>query len=281
MLLLNTSKQMQSWSLSQKRKGKTIAFVPTMGALHEGHLALVDEARKHCDLVVMSIYVNPAQFGPEEDLGKYPRDTERDLALAKGRRTDAVFLPANEEIYPAGYQTFINVEEVAKPLCGASRPGHFRGVATVVAKLFNIILPNVAIFGEKDFQQLVVIKRMVKDLNFPIEIIGHPIVREKDGLAMSSRNRYLSDVEHAAALSIFKSLCEAEAMVKNGEKDAAKIISKVISTIEANGIMRIDYVNVVDPETLADVGEVAKPALLAIAAFAGKTRLIDNGLLGI
>lgn len=276
MLIFKTSQQMQLWSLSQKRRGKTIAFVPTMGALHEGHLALIDDTRKRCDLCVISIYVNPAQFGPNEDFNKYPRDTERDLALAKERRTDAVFLPANEEIYPAGYQTFVNVGEVTKPLCGASRPGHFRGVATVVAKLFNIVLPDVAIFGEKDFQQLVVIKRMVRDLNFPIEIVGHPIVREKDGLAMSSRNRYLSGEERAAALSIFKSLGEAERMVKNGEKNASRIISKVKATIESNNIMRIDYVNIVNPETLIDISEITRPSLLAIAAFAGKTRLIDN-----
>ena len=275
MQIFNTAREMHAWSVKQKQNGKKIGLVPTMGALHDGHLALLNEAKKYADSIVLSIYVNPTQFGPKEDLAKYPRDLDSDLEKAKKHRTDAVFFPSNEVMYPKNYQTFITVEDVTKNLCGASRPGHFRGVATVVAKLFNIVAPDVAVFGQKDFQQLVVIRRMVEDLNFSIKIVGHPTIREADGLAMSSRNKYLSKEERKNALSIFHSLKEAQKMVEAGEQNAAAIIKKVVCAIESADL-RIDYVKLVNAETMTDLKTFKRPALLAIAAFAGKTRLIDN-----
>lgn len=269
---------MRAWSLSQRRQGKEIAFVPTMGALHEGHLSLLREGKRRCDALALSIYVNPAQFAPTEDLDEYPRDLEGDLAKAKGCGVDAVFLPNDEAMYPGGYQTYIAVEGVTKNLCGASRPTHFRGVATIVVKLFNIVMPDAAIFGEKDFQQLVVIRRMVKDLNMPIEIIGHPIVREEDGVAMSSRNAYLSRKERAAARSINRSLIHAQKMIDSGTADVEGMLRAARDAIEATGILRTDYIKLVDADTLEDLKKFERPALLAIAAFAGKTRLIDNRL---
>lgn len=279
MEIFNTVGQMQAWSEGRRKKGGSIAFVPTMGALHEGHLSLMREGRHRADTLVCSVYVNPAQFGPGEDFSRYPRDTENDLKKIKGLKADAVFLPSDDVMYPKGYQTYVNVEEVTKYLCGASRPGHLRGVTTVVLKLFNIVEPHVAIFGEKDYQQLVVIRRMVKDLNLPIEIVGMPIVREKDGLAMSSRNRYLSADERKAALSISQSLSKAEVMIRKGDRDVKDILKTVRDTILAAKIVHIDYVKLCDPETLEDLQSLRLPALLAIAAFVGPTRLIDNRLL--
>ncbi|MFH0799131.1 MAG: pantoate--beta-alanine ligase [Pseudomonadota bacterium] len=279
MKILRTVEDMRRWSMTERRAGKTIAFVPTMGALHEGHLSLLRAGKERADRLVLSIYVNPTQFGPKEDLGSYPRDFDGDLGKAEGTGVDAVFFPSDEAMYPKGYETFVTVEEVTKHLCGASRPGHFRGVTTIVAKLFNIVAPDVALFGEKDFQQLVVIKKMAADLNMPIEIVGYPIVREPDGLAMSSRNQYLSREERQAALSLSRALDEAGLIVEGGETRAAQILAQVRATIEATKIVRIDYAELVDAETLTGVERIKGRALLALAAFVGKTRLIDNRLL--
>ena len=270
---------MQSWSAARKKAGRSIAFVPTMGALHEGHLSLIREGKHRADSLVCSIFVNPAQFGPGEDFRRYPRDAENDLKKMADLKTDAAFLPADEVMYPRGYQTYVTVEEMTKHLCGVSRPAHFRGVATVVLKLFNIVTPQVAIFGEKDFQQLVVIRRMVRDLNLPIEVVGMPIVREKDGLAMSSRNRYLSPDERNAALSISRSLSKAELMARKGDRDLNEMMKTVRDTLYSAKIVHIDYVKLCDPETLEDLKSFKLPALLAIAASVGPTRLIDNRLL--
>jgi len=250
-----------------------------MGALHEGHLSLVREGKRIAESVVVSIYVNPTQFGPNEDLARYPRDLEGDVAKLSSAGADAVYLPSDEAMYPKGAQTFVTVEGISKPLCGLSRPGHFRGVATVVAKLLVMVEPDVALFGEKDFQQLAVIRTMVRDLSIPVEIVGCPIVRERDGLAMSSRNAYLSKEERAAALSLSRSLEIARAMVSAGEREAAKIVAAVRKEIEGTGLARIDYAEIVDPETLEKKTELSGAALVALAVFFGKTRLIDNALL--
>jgi pantoate--beta-alanine ligase len=276
MQLFPTVDAMRAWSRAERLAGRRIAFVPTMGALHEGHLALLREAKRRADRAVLSIYVNPTQFAPTEDLALYPRDFEGDLAKACGAGCDACFAPADAEMYPEGFQTFVTVERVTEHLCGLSRPTHFRGVATVVAGLFAIVEPDLAIFGEKDFQQLVVIRRMVRDLHLPIDIVGHPIVREADGLAMSSRNRYLSADERRAALSLGASLSEAQRLIDAGEMCADRILAEVRSVIEAARIVRIDYAALVDAETLEDLRVFRRPALLALAAFVGKTRLIDN-----
>ncbi len=268
--------QMQRWSQEQRQAGGRIAFVPTMGYLHEGHLSLLREGRRRAEKLVASIYVNPAQFGPNEDLSRYPRDLEGDLAKCRAEGCDAVFVPSDPVIYPPGYRTYVEMEGVTAGLCGASRPGHFRGVATVVLKLFNIVAPDVAVFGEKDYQQLVVIRSMARDLNLPVEIVGCPIVREPDGLAMSSRNRYLTADQRQAALALSRSLNEAQRRIGAGERDAAAILEEVRSTLESAGIVRIDYAKLVDAETLEEVAELKRPAVLALAAFVGKTRLIDN-----
>lgn len=275
----HTASDMRSWSRQEKAAGRRVALVPTMGALHEGHLSLMREGKRRAPSLAVSIYVNPTQFGPNEDFGKYPRELKGDLTKCESTGVDAVFLPTDEEMYPEGFQTFVTVEEVTKNLCGASRPEHFRGVATVVAKLFNIVEPDVALFGEKDFQQLVVIRRMAQDLRIPVEIAGCPIVREPDGLAMSSRNKYLSPAERMSALSLHRSLGAAVEMAKSGESSAERILSKVRETIECDGGVRIDYAKIVDSETMEDVVEIKRPALLALAAFVGRTRLIDNALL--
>ncbi len=281
MITLTKPDEVREWSRGERAAGRRVAFVPTMGALHEGHLSLVREGKRVAESVVVSIYVNPTQFGPNEDLARYPRDVEGDLAKLSSAGADAVFMPDDDAMYPAGAQTFVTVEKISKPLCGLSRPGHFRGVATVVAKLFMMVEPDVAIFGEKDFQQLALIRTMVRDLSVPVEIVGCPIVREKDGLAMSSRNAYLSKEERAAALSLSRSLGIARAMANAGERDAAKILAAVRKEIEGTGLARIDYAEIVDPETLDTLKEILRPSLLALAVFFGKTRLIDNALLGL
>lgn len=278
MNLIKCIDEMRDWSSAQRRGGKRIAFVPTMGALHEGHLSLIDEGKRRCDVVVVSIYVNPTQFAANEDLSKYPRDLDGDLEKCRNRGTDAVFFPSNEMMYGQNYHTYVTVGDITSKLCGASRPTHFRGVATVVAKLFNIVEPDVAVLGEKDFQQLSVIRRMVADLNMPIEIVGAPIVRESDGLAMSSRNAYLSREEREAATSLHRSLNAAESMISAGELSVGSLIARVSETITSAGLARIDYVKFVDPETFEDLKEFRRPALLALAVFFGKTRLIDNRL---
>ncbi len=272
-------KEMQRLSEVWRREGKIISFVPTMGYLHEGHLALMKMARKKGDVLVISIFVNPTQFGPGEDFERYPRDMERDKQLAESVGVDVIFAPEVQDMYPEGYQTFVEVIEITKPLCGRSRPGHFRGVTTVVAKLFNIVKPHVAVFGEKDFQQLQVIRRMVKDLNMDVEVLGHPIVREKDGLAMSSRNVYLSPEERQAALRISRSLGVARELVAQGVREAPEVLRKVREVLTPDEGLKIDYVELRDPETLKEVSHINGPTLLAIAAFVGKARLIDNAII--
>jgi pantoate--beta-alanine ligase len=259
-----------------RRDGRRIAVVPTMGALHEGHLSLLREARKRADIVILTIFVNPTQFGPKEDLSRYPRDEAGDIAKAKTCGLDLAFCPDAPAMYPPGAQTFIEVRELQKPLCGASRPGHFAGVATVVTKLFNITKPHVAVFGEKDYQQLAIIRRMVRDLDFGIEIVGVPIVRESDGLALSSRNAYLSAEDRGAALALSKGLAAAEAKFKAGERDAAALVAAARSVLEGEPRVRIDYLELRDADELSEIAKVDKRAVLAVAAFLGTTRLIDN-----
>lgn len=270
---------MQQESTRLLQAGKTIAFVPTMGYFHEGHLALMREGRKHGDVLVISIFVNPTQFGPAEDLQAYPRDLDRDVILAESAGVDVVFAPEPKAMYEQAYQTYVDLEVLSQYLCGPSRPSHFRGVASVVTKLFNIVKPHVAIFGEKDYQQLTIIRRMVQDLNFDIRIIGVPIVREPDGLAMSSRNTYLSEDERRSALSLFQSLKQAEESVAKDTRDAGELIRAASGLILSYPHTKIDYVSVCDPETLEDVDRVEGPTLMALAVWVGKTRLIDNVIL--
>ncbi len=271
---------MQSHSESVRLSGKRISFVPTMGYFHEGHLSLMKEARRLADEVVVSIYVNPTQFGPKEDFSKYPRDFERDARMAESVGVDVIFFPSNEDMYPAGYQTYVEVEQVTKNLCGVSRPGHFRGVTTVCCKLFNIVKPHNAVFGKKDFQQLAAIRRMVIDLNQDLEIVGMPTFREPDGLAMSSRNVYLSAEERASALSLVGSLTLAQKLYAAGERKAGVIISQAQSLISSAPFTDIDYVKICDTATLEDVEDIRGEVVMALAVKVGKTRLIDNSVLG-
>jgi pantoate--beta-alanine ligase len=272
-LVIRSPAEMTAWSLAARARGERIAFVPTMGALHEGHVTLLHEARKLGQRLVLSIFVNPTQFGPNEDLARYPRDLAGDLAKAAGAGTDAAYVPEARDVYPPGYQTTVEVRELARGLCGPFRPGHFAGVATVVCKLFNVVRPDVAVFGEKDYQQLAIVRRMVVDLDMGIAIVGVPTVREADGLAMSSRNAYLSPVERARALSLSRALFAARDAVAGGLRNAADIIAGARAGLDVD---RIDYVDLVDAETLQPITELARPAVLAIAAFIGRTRLIDN-----
>lgn len=262
-----------------KNKGRTIAFVPTMGYLHEGHLSLVRRARKDSDCVVVSIFVNPVQFGPNEDFKEYPRDLKKDLALCRRSGVDMVFVPGARSMYPERFSAYVNVEGLTEGLCGAKRQGHFRGVTTVVTKLFNIVSPDIAYFGQKDAQQAIVIKRMVKDLDMPVKIRVMPIVREKDGLAMSSRNTYLDRDSRKQAVSLYKSLRMARELYKKGERDSKKIISRMRNLILAQKDAEIDYIVIVDPETLMDVKKISGKTLVALAVRIGKTRLIDNVIL--
>lgn len=276
MKIINNIKAMQEFSENYRLSGKTIALVPTMGFFHQGHLKLMEEGRKRADLLVISIFINPTQFGVEEDFERYPRDLERDKRLAQQVGVDIIFAPSALEMYPKHYQTYVNVEEVTRNLCGISRPTHFRGVATVVAKLFNIVKPHIAIFGEKDFQQLVTIKRMVSDLNFDIDIVGVPTFREKDGLAMSSRNTYLSPEERKAALSLNRAISKASDLFGSGERAVESLLREVEKVIESEGLVQIDYVKICDPQTLEDIEAIDRDAVLAMAVTIGGTRLIDN-----
>jgi len=260
----------------RQKLGGTVGFVPTMGYLHEGHLALVKQASIGNSAVIVSIYVNPAQFGPREDFGAYPRELNRDLELLRGEGVDIVFVPPDDEMYPPEFSSWVDVEKVTERLEGASRPGHFRGVATVVAKLFNIVQPTKAYFGQKDAQQAVVIKRMVADLNMGIEIVVVPTVRESDGLAMSSRNIYLASEERQAATILFKALTLARQLRQGREKDAGKIRRQVTSLIQKEPLAQIDYVSIADAETLEELNLIDRPALASLAVRIGKTRLIDN-----
>jgi pantoate--beta-alanine ligase len=270
---------MRCWSDAQRRQGRRIAFVPTMGFLHEGHLALVREAKRRGHRLVVSIFVNPSQFAPHEDLSTYPRDFEHDRELLEKEGVDVIFHPAVAEMYPDGYQTRIQVEYLSARLCGAFRPGHFQGVATVVAKLFNIVQPHTAVFGCKDYQQLQVVRRMAKDLNLAVDIVDHPTVREPDGLAMSSRNAYLNPAERQAALCLSRSLRRAECLVKSGERRAAAILERVRSEIAAEPLARLEYASLSDPESLVEIEELRESAVLALAVWIGKVRLIDNVML--
>ncbi len=263
-----------------RKQNKTIGFVPTMGALHEGHLSLIRSARRENELVVVSIFVNPAQFGPSEDFRKYPRDLKLDSKLCAKEKTDIIFFPSAREIYPSGYRTFVTVEGLSGLLCGRSRPGHFRGVATVVAKLLNIVGPSNAYFGQKDAQQAIIIKKLVRDLDMPVRIRVMPTVREKDGLAMSSRNIYLNAAERKEALALHQSLELAKSLVKKGVKDSAKIIEEMKRLIKSKKSARIDYVSIVALKDLEPVRKINGPCLIAEAVWIGKTRLIDNIIIG-
>ncbi len=279
MRLISHVREMQSWSETERCASRRIVLVPTMGSLHEGHLSLVREGRKRGDLLAVSLFVNPKQFAPDEDYKNYPRDLERDRKLLEKEGVDLLFHPSVEEVYPKGYQTHVEVERLGQFLCGAFRPGHFRGVATVVAKLFNIVRPHVALFGLKDYQQFQIIRRMVADLNFDIEIVGHPIVREKDGLAMSSRNAYLSRKEREAALCLYRSLKKAESLVRRGERESGRIIAAVKAEMDKESLARVEYISLCHPVSLEEVKKIDDEALLALAVWIGKARLIDNTIL--
>jgi pantoate--beta-alanine ligase len=281
MQVVKTIKEMKDMSAAWRKDGETIGFVPTMGYLHEGHLSLVRQSVKQCSKTVVSVFVNPTQFGPGEDFERYPRDTERDFGLLEPLGVDAVFMPEVEEFYPPGYQTYVEVTEITNRLCGLSRPGHFRGVTTVCCKLFNVVSPHKAFFGKKDFQQFTVLKRMVEDLAMDLEIVPMPIVREPDGLAMSSRNTYLSHEEREAALCLSRSLKEAQRLFSEGERDAAKIHLAVKAIIEAEPLVKIDYISVCDPFTFDEVDKIEKGTLVALAVKVGPARLIDNTQLGV
>ncbi|NMA14751.1 MAG: pantoate--beta-alanine ligase [Clostridia bacterium] len=272
---------MQQYALSVKRQGKKVGLIPTMGYLHKGHLTLMKEAKRECDVVVASIFVNPIQFGLGEDYEEYPWDLTRDVGLAKEVGVDVIFAPRVSDMYPQGYHTFIQIESLTERLCGASRPGHFRGVATVVAKLFNITQPDFAYFGQKDAQQVIVIERMVEDLNMPLKIVRVPIVREDDGLAMSSRNVYLNSEERRQALVLFASLKAAKSMVAQGERDAATIKEKLKELISKAPLADIDYIEIVDGKTVQPVEELSGEILIALAVRFGRTRLIDNIILEV
>lgn len=280
MHIIRSVSEMQRWSDAQRQAGKKVAFVPTMGFLHEGHLSLVREAKKTGDVVVVSIFVNPMQFNQQSDFASYPRNDEQDQRFLSELGTDVLFSPDASEMYPDGYQTAVAVEKVSQPLCGAHRPGHFRGVTTVVAKLFNMVKPHVAVFGEKDFQQCVVIKRMVKDLNFDLEILAMPTVRESDGLAMSSRNARLSPAERQTSLCVSQALKRADELVGQGERHASTILQAVQEIIGSQDGTRLEYASLCDPDTLEEVTQVTLPTLLAIAAWVGDVRLIDNRVIG-
>jgi pantoate--beta-alanine ligase len=278
MEILRDPKEMRRWSDARRMTGKRLGLVPTMGFLHEGHLSLVRLARERegCDCVAASIFVNPTQFGPKEDFASYPRDERRDLDLLAGAGASAVFLPSVEAMYPPGSSTFIDVEGVSGGLCGASRPGHFRGVATVVAKLFNIANPHVAVFGEKDFQQLAVIRRMARDLDFGVEVVGGATVREPDGLAMSSRNKYLAGEDRTAALCLSRGLFRAKALFDGGDRDPFRLVAAVREEVLREPRASLEYAEARDPDTLSPLAEESERITLLVAARVGPARLIDN-----
>ncbi|MEN6560700.1 MAG: pantoate--beta-alanine ligase [Acidobacteriota bacterium] len=276
MTIVKTVAEMKALCRGWRREGKRIGLVPTMGCLHEGHLSLVRASRERDDVTVVSIFVNPAQFGPKEDFQKYPRDLDKDAVCLRQAGVEALFHPDAAEMYPAGFRTYVQVEDLQDRLCGGSRPGHFRGVATVVLKLFNIVAPDRAYFGAKDAQQLVIVRRLARDLDLDVDVVACPLVREPDGLALSSRNAYLSPAERKAALVLSTALRWAEKAVAAGESDGARLVAGVRSVIEGEPLARIDYVEAVDPETLEPVAELRGEVLLALAVFVGATRLIDN-----
>jgi pantoate--beta-alanine ligase len=279
MQVFDTVSGLRTFLAAHRTAGKRIGLVPTMGYLHAGHLSLVHAARRECDVVVLSIFVNPKQFGPQEDFATYPRDMEGDLRQARETGVDVVFAPAVEEMYPPGFLTEVIVHELTAPLCGASRPGHFNGVTTVVAKLFNIVGPDRAYFGQKDYQQVTVLRQMATDLCMPLEVITCPTVREPDGLAMSSRNAYLNPAERQAALVLSRALRLAEERLVQGERQGARLTAMLRNYIVKEPLARIDYVAVCDPDTLREVEQISDTVLVALAVYIGKTRLIDNALL--
>lgn len=274
--IIESTAAMQARARELRATGKTIVFVPTMGFLHAGHLSLMEIGREHGDILVASIFVNPTQFGPGEDLEAYPRDMPRDLALLEEVGADIVFTPTPDEIYTPGFQTYVTLEHLPNRLCGLSRPVHFRGVATVVTKLFHIVLPHTAVFGLKDYQQYVIIKRLVKDLGLDIRIIGGPTMREADGLALSSRNAYLNPAERESAICLNQALARADQMIKEGIVESQAIVAQSAAYIEAHTGTQIDYIALVDPETLEDVARIDRPVQMALAVKVGSTRLIDN-----
>jgi len=276
MQLIKTIQAMKERSSQARSEGEVIVLVPTMGFFHEGHLSLMREGRKLGDLLVVSLFVNPTQFSPNEDFKNYPRDFERDREMAEGVGTDILFAPEAREMYPPDHQTFLRVEKVTQNLCGRSRPTHFQGVATVVTMLFEIVMPQVAIFGEKDYQQLVTIKQMVRDLHMNVEVVGMPTVREADGLAMSSRNTYLLPEERKAALSLYRSLQRARELLQKGERDAERILQEMKGILQSEPLVNIDYAQICDARTLEDVNRIEGDVVFALAAYLGKTRLIDN-----
>ncbi len=279
MKTIESPAEMQRFAETARSRGERIALVPTMGYLHEGHLSLMHEGRRRATLLVSSLFVNPTQFGPREDLQSYPRDMERDCRLMESVPVDVLFAPDAAAMYPAGAQTWVEVTELTQGLCGQFRPGHFRGVTTVVAKLFNIVKPHIALFGAKDYQQLCAVQQMVRDLNFDVEIVPMPTVREPDGLAMSSRNSYLSAAERTVALSLSRALEAARAALARGERDPHLLAQTARAELDREGGLTVEYVEVRDATTLAQISRVNAPTVVAIAARAGRTRLIDNTVL--
>jgi pantoate--beta-alanine ligase len=276
MQIVKSIKEMQTFSRGIRAEGKTIGFVPTMGALHEGHLSLVSRSKKEHDITVVSIFVNPEQFGFGEDFNAYPRDTEGDIKKLSTAGVEIVFSPDKNEMYPDGFSTSIDIGNIGRILCGASRPGHFNGVATVVTKLFHVVMPHTAYFGQKDFQQTVVMKKLVRDLNFDIDIVVCPIVRESDGLAMSSRNSYLKPDERKRAAMLYRALKHGEDLIKKGRKDTGQIKSKMARLIQSEKGTLVEYIEIVDPQNLDAMEKIRFPAVICLAARIGTTRLIDN-----
>jgi pantoate--beta-alanine ligase len=279
MQLIKDIHEMQAMAEENRRSGKKIALVPTMGALHQGHLSLMDYGREKADLLVVSIFVNPIQFGPKEDFEKYPRDIQEDSRSTEKRGVDIIFSPEPKALYPEFFQTYVTVDQVTQHLCGAVRPGHFRGVTTVVCKLFHIVKPHLAIFGQKDFQQLIVIQQMVTDLNMDVEVVGRPTIREADGLAMSSRNRYLSPQERGSARTLSRALMEAQTLFQKGERKTEILLDRVVDVIGRHPEARIEYAKICHPRTLEELTVIKDQGLLALAVWIGATRLIDNCLL--
>jgi len=268
--------------IKQKRQeGKTVGLVPTMGYFHQGHLSLMEQAREHTDFVVVSLFVNPTQFGPGEDFETYPRDLEKDKKMAEGEKVDVIFAPSAEEMYPKEFSTSVIVERLTEGLCGRRRPGHFQGVTTVVSKLFNSVMPDKAFFGQKDGQQFLVIKRMVEDLNIPVEMVAVSTVREKDGLAMSSRNSYLDAEQRKAAVILYRSLCRASESIKDGERDADNIIAEIQQVLKSEPLAKVEYVEIRDRVSLSEMREIKGKIIIALAVRIGQTRLIDNFMLDV
>ena len=279
MRIIQSTSEIQRTITQLRQTGKTIGFVPTMGALHQGHLSLIEHAKKESDVVLVSIFVNPAQFGPKEDFNQYPRDMQRDTENCSHAGTDILFTPSAPDIYPEGFRTYVSVEGLSDIMCGQARPVHFRGVATVVLKLFNIVKPHKAFFGQKDFQQTVIIKRMVKDLNVNMDIVVLPTVREADGLAMSSRNQYLNKEDRSAAACLYRALKKGRSLFEDGNKDADKIREVILHTLREEPSVHLEYLAIVHPETLEEQKFAEKGTVIALAARIGTTRLIDNIIL--